>query len=192
MPVKYAVLGLLLERRGYGYDLVQRLNERLGPAWQLNPSAVYTALDRLENDGLIVEAERDGASPEIGSRPNRRDGRVVYEPTGAGAEAFGAWLAQPSHRHEPVRPAWQLKVAIARREDVPKLLHALEHEAVLAQLLCEECLDMPDFDNGTAEWSDAVAVLIREAAVARVRGELRWIRTARDVLQAFGKGNDPL
>ena len=54
MSLKHAVLGLVLERRGYGYDLVQRLTDRLGPAWQLTPSAVYFALDQLSDAGAVV------------------------------------------------------------------------------------------------------------------------------------------
>lgn len=41
MSLKHAVLALVVERRGYGYDLAHRLEERVGPAWRLNPSAIY-------------------------------------------------------------------------------------------------------------------------------------------------------
>src|SRR6185436_15301521 len=53
MSVKYAVLGLLAQRRGYGYDLVQRFEEQVGPAWQLNAGAIYVAHDKLEQEGLV-------------------------------------------------------------------------------------------------------------------------------------------
>ena len=60
MSVKYAVLGLLAQRRGYGYDLVQRFEEQVGPAWQLNAGAIYVALDKLEQEGLVrpLDSER--------------------------------------------------------------------------------------------------------------------------------------
>ena len=43
--MKLAVLGLIVERRGYGYDLIRRFNERFGRSWDLNPSTVYASLD---------------------------------------------------------------------------------------------------------------------------------------------------
>lgn len=67
MAIKHAVLGLLLERRGYGYELMQRLEGRLGPAWKLNPSTVYAALDQLEDEGMIVGCTRE--REERGERP---------------------------------------------------------------------------------------------------------------------------
>ena len=34
MSVKIAVLGLIVERRGYGYDLLRRFEDRFGP-WKV-------------------------------------------------------------------------------------------------------------------------------------------------------------
>jgi DNA-binding PadR family transcriptional regulator len=82
MPVKHVVLGLLLERRSYGYELVQRLTERLSPAWQLTPSGVYWALDQLERAGQIEAALHHSSKPA--DEPlSRRARRVVYSITPA-------------------------------------------------------------------------------------------------------------
>ena len=67
MSMKYAVLGLLVQRRGYGYDLVQRFEEQVGSAWQLNAGAIYVALDKLEQEGLVRPITSSGEAP-----PTRR------------------------------------------------------------------------------------------------------------------------
>ena len=67
MSVKYAVLGLLVQRRGYGYDLVQRFEEQVGPAWQLNAGAIYVAPDHV-----LVEMVRGlGGATKPVKRPFR-------------------------------------------------------------------------------------------------------------------------
>jgi DNA-binding PadR family transcriptional regulator len=89
--LRFGVLGLLIERRGYGYELVQRLAARLGVAWQLNPSAVYTALDQLEAGGLIepvVGADTATARARAGGGGCATEVSGGREP-GAGGEVRG-------------------------------------------------------------------------------------------------------
>ncbi|HEY6780601.1 MAG TPA: PadR family transcriptional regulator, partial [Thermoleophilaceae bacterium] len=61
MSLKLAVLGLLVERRGYGYDLARRFEDRVGPGWQLNEGAIYVALDNLQREGLVQHTPDDVA-----------------------------------------------------------------------------------------------------------------------------------
>jgi DNA-binding PadR family transcriptional regulator len=184
MAVKYAVLGLLLERCGYGYDLMQRLEERLGPAWQLNPSTVYAALDQLEVDELI-EGRKD-APLATGDRSGRRARRVVYEITERGRAAFEQWIGRPSERQEPVRSELQLRIAAARDEDMPALLNAVNHAELLTRMLYEECQKAggePLGPYGGAEAADGrIAELVPNAAIFRLEGELRWLEAVRSAL----------
>ncbi|HET7341991.1 MAG TPA: PadR family transcriptional regulator [Methylomirabilota bacterium] len=148
--LRYGVLGLLIERRGYGYELVQRLGARLGQAWQLNPSAVYAALDQLEDAGLIEAMPQDKAeAPESAAnaaasprarRLARRAERVFYRATEAGVAEFDAWLARPSTRVEPIRSELALKLALARPDAVAPLLGAIAHEErLIVQVLHDLC-----------------------------------------------------
>src|SRR3954453_16097395 len=92
MSVKYAVLGLLAQRRGYGYDLVQRFEEQVGPAWQLNAGAIYVARDKLEQEGPVRPIVAvDGEAPVTRRRTVRGAPRVIYEATPQGLERFEDW-----------------------------------------------------------------------------------------------------
>jgi DNA-binding PadR family transcriptional regulator len=178
MSVKHAVLGLLIERRGYGYDLAQRLGDRLGPAWQLNASAVYGALDQLETHGLVV-GERAEPRLTADDRVDRRPGRVVYQPTEAGERMFKAWLHRPAKR-EPIRSEMALKVALARPEDAPALLEAIEHEEAAARRLLAETAAL---ETTPGPWPAGAGALARASALERLRGELTWIEVRKRLLE---------
>ena len=97
MSAKHAVLGLVIERPGYGYQLGQRLEERCG-SWRWESSGVYSALDQLERDGHVL------SDREKGSRGARRGApRVIYEATPRGRDYFAEWVLAAS----PPRPARQ-------------------------------------------------------------------------------------
>lgn len=183
MSVKHAVLGLLLERRSYGYELGQRLSGRVGPAWPLSPSAVYAALDQLEAAGVVEGQLREAVGQQAG-RPSRRGGRVVYAPSSKGVEVFRRWIESPSARREPLRSELQLKVAFARPEDVDALLRTLDREERELLRVHAECVTArPGLDGAGAEdWSVMAAGLIRAAALRRVEAELAWIEDARNAL----------
>lgn len=84
-PVYRAVLGLIIERPSYGYELVQRFERTYGDVLNLSsPSQIYTALDTLARKSLIEELPTTPA----------RQGGVVRQPkphyraTKAGEESF--------------------------------------------------------------------------------------------------------
>jgi DNA-binding PadR family transcriptional regulator len=171
MSLKHAVLALVVERRGYGYDLAHRLEERVGPAWRLNPSAVYPAIDQLERAGLIAGAVRE--------RGTRRTTRVVYSATRAGAEALDDWLRTADGAPEPVRSDLHLRIAFARPE---------HREGLLAQLAAQEgaCATMLGrYERGTGE---LVPELVAAGVRARLRAELDWLRDARAAIAAGALG----
>ena len=57
MSAKHAVLGLVIEQPGYGYQLARRLEVRCG-AWGWEPSGVYSALDSLSREGNVRSVGR--------------------------------------------------------------------------------------------------------------------------------------
>jgi DNA-binding PadR family transcriptional regulator len=68
--IRTAVLAVLAEGPGHGYDVIQRLEDKTEGAWRPSPGSVYPTLQLLEDEGLANSAERDG--------------KRVYELTDAG------------------------------------------------------------------------------------------------------------
>lgn len=169
MSLTHAVLALLAERRGYGYELVHRFEERIGPAWRLNPSAVYPALDQLERSGHVASAPRHSGT--------HRSPRIVYTATPAGLVALDAWLGATAARPEPVRAELHLRLAFAQRR----------HRAALTARLAShahQCEELLAHYPRAADRQDpaGTAALLDAAILARLRGELAWLTAARATL----------
>jgi DNA-binding PadR family transcriptional regulator len=167
-PLKGAILGLVLERPGHGYDLGGRLGARLGPTWAIDPKRLYRMLDQLERAGLIAgTVERDPENP--------RQHRTVYHATELAPTALAVWLETFAPR-EPTRVEIQAKVAAAREQDAPQLVCALRQYE-------RECLtllrDNDEQQTPVRSWVGLVMDIVRDASDAQLRTEIEWARRTR-------------
>ena len=72
--IRTALLAVLAEGSGHGYEIMQRIEDKSEGAWRPSPGSVYPSLQLLEDEGLVRSFERDG--------------KRIYEITDAGrAEA---------------------------------------------------------------------------------------------------------
>jgi DNA-binding PadR family transcriptional regulator len=96
--IRFALLSVLSEGPGHGYELIGRLEEKTGGVWRPSPGSVYPTLQLLEDEGLV--------------RSETRDGKRVYELTDAGraeverrararARRGRAWETRVSRRYAP-------------------------------------------------------------------------------------------
>ena len=58
--IRTALLVVLAEAPGHGYEVMQRLEEKSGGVWRPSPGSVYPTLQLLEDEGLVRSTERDG------------------------------------------------------------------------------------------------------------------------------------
>jgi DNA-binding PadR family transcriptional regulator len=58
--IRTALLAVLAEGPGHGYDVMQTLEEKTGGAWRPSPGSVYPTLQLLEDEGMVRSVERDG------------------------------------------------------------------------------------------------------------------------------------
>lgn len=58
--VGQSILVLLAEQPMHGYELITALEERSGGRWRPSPGAIYPALAKLEEKGLVSSEEDDG------------------------------------------------------------------------------------------------------------------------------------
>lgn len=186
MSVKYAVLGLLAQRRGYGYDLVQRFEEQVGPAWQLNAGAIYVALDKLEQEGLVRPVTTgDGEAPVVRRRTARGAPRVIYEATTQGLERFEDWMATGSSM-APLREEMHLKLALSQPRNLARLIElTYEQESACLERL-EQHLGGTSFDDLLASpqpWSAVASVMVRDAEVAHLQATVAWLRRIREAMR---------
>lgn len=176
-PLKGALLGLVLERPGHGYDLANRLNTRLGPAWRLEANRVYRLLDDLERSGLV----RYEVQP---SRHGPRQLRAVYHPTEHARLALVRWM-ETSVPREAARSVLQAKIAVAREEDAFRLLEALKrYERDCLEL--SQSLEPPTTVSHT--WRGLVIDCARDAIDAQLKAEVDWARRTRQRIGEYVAG----
>jgi DNA-binding PadR family transcriptional regulator len=184
MSAKHAVLGLVIERPGYGYQLAQRLDERFSSSG-FAPSGVYSALDQLSRDDLVRSAGEMGAGPARRAAP-----RTIYEATEEGIDHFEAWMLDPSPA-PPLRDELHMKIALCRPRNLPRLIEMVSGQ----ELVCLGRLQ--DLKRLTAEtsassrdWSALMRMLATEAEVAFWNSRIEWLQSARELLEQLRDEHD--
>jgi hypothetical protein len=114
MSAKIAVLGLVIEEPGPAHRLTAKLRQRLSSAGFVD-SNVYSALTRLERDGLVRAIEEGRAEePVRDALPSRmilagarrsatrpQPAATVLPRTGVSRQRAGALARRPTARHSP-------------------------------------------------------------------------------------------
>lgn len=177
--VKDAVLGLVVERPGYGYELAKRL-EGLTPGFHWNGSQIYAALSDLEaKDYVRTIGERKGTRDSKRAAP-----RTVYEATPEGVRAFEEWMFAPSPP-VPVRQDLDLKLQLAT---TPEHWRELIEQAWAQEVFCLAELrslmraarvqqTLP-----SSPWAHASAMLQRNGEIKMLQARVQWLQEARRVL----------
>ena len=58
--IRTAILAVLVDDPGHGYDIMSRLEEKSGGVWRPSAGSVYPTLQQLEDEGLVTSADADG------------------------------------------------------------------------------------------------------------------------------------
>jgi len=179
MSTRHALLGLLLERPGYPYDLGDRLRRRLGPSWRINSGQLYQSVERLEREGLIERVRSGGAAK----------GRHVFAATPSGRAEFERWFDQPERPTRP-RPALALKLALA---GPGRLARTQEQIEAVARDLRGALEQLAEDRRGLGSRQGAVRAdrlllaLNLEAEFMRLEAELAWTGRASELVRWLGE-----
>lgn len=185
MSAKHAVLGLVIERPGCGYQLAQRLDERFGSSG-FAPSGVYSALDQLARDELVRSAGEMGAGPARRAAP-----RTIYEATAEGIDHFEAWMLDASST-PPLRDELHMKIALCRPRNVPRLIDMVcGQELVCLGRLRDLKLIAEQQPATSREWSRLMRILAADAEVAFWNARIEWLQSARELLEQLREEHEP-
>jgi DNA-binding PadR family transcriptional regulator len=177
MSIREGLLALLASEPKYGYQLKSEFEEHTGGVWPLNVGQVYTTLDRLQRDEMVLPGLADA------------EGRTSYAITKAGRKELTAWFTS-AHDTAPPRDELMIKVLLAmvtpgvdaadvidaQRAGLMSVLRT--HRRRLQQLEAAPALD--DVDDAR---DHLTATLLFDALVARVEAELRWLEVCEERLR---------
>lgn len=160
MSVRHALLALLAEKPKYGLLLRQEFEARTGEVWPLNVGQVYTTLQRLERDGLVVSDDREEGPQK------------TYAITPQGAVELDVWLHTPDTGASPPRDELVIKMLVALRLpgiDVGALLQSHRRQLVETMQWYTHMKSDSDHDIGLA--------LLADAELFRLEAVIRWLDT---------------
>jgi len=162
MSVRHAMLALLSEGPSYGLQLREEFEARTGDVWPLNVGQVYTTLQRLERDGLVVSEGDDDSTQK------------AFRITEEGMRELDAWLRTPPDLSSPPRDELVMKILIALRvpgANVSEVIQA--HRRYLVELMQQWTRIKEDADP--ADLSLGLAV---DAELFRLDAVVRWLDAA--------------
>jgi DNA-binding PadR family transcriptional regulator len=163
MSIRHALLALLSEGPKYGLQLRQEFEARTGEVWPLNVGQVYTTLQRLERDGLVVSDDTIEEGPQKG-----------FHITSEGEKELGRWLRTPPDLSSPPRDELVIKVLIALRLpglNVHEIVQA--HRRYLVQLM-QEWTRLKEY----AADRDLEFALVVDSELFRLDSVVRWLDSA--------------
>ncbi len=118
MSLKHAILVLLENEPGSGYDLAQRFHQGIGNFWRASHQQIYQQLKGLDEAGWVrFETETQQGKPD----------RKVYRSTPAGGRELRRWLAEPV-KSPVLRDALLVKVFAGDLADRQVLLAELQRQ----------------------------------------------------------------
>jgi DNA-binding PadR family transcriptional regulator len=140
--IRTALLAVLAEDPGHGYELIQRVEDKSGGAWRPSPGSVYPTLQLLEDEGLVRATDREGKRVyEITDDGRAEAQRRMEEAGGAPWDALAAG-AGPGQLRKSVMLFHLAVRQLAIAGDQPQLDRAVEivndARKRLYQLLGEE------------------------------------------------------
>jgi DNA-binding PadR family transcriptional regulator len=175
-PVNWALLGLVIERPSYAYELAQRFERTYGAVLSLSSvSHVYTALTALKGRGLIEELP--------GTRAGRQP-KPHYQATPRGVDDYVQWLVGQVAEDRRRQQLFVLQLATFIRDPSA----ALEILAQYEQACLVELRDTPIVPLEGAALDGAPQLAARLAGEERhmaLGAKLAWVHYTRRELNAL-------
>jgi DNA-binding PadR family transcriptional regulator len=163
MSVRQSLLAILDQGPCYGYQLRAEFERRTGSTWPLNVGQIYSTLDRLERDGLVVKGETD------------EHGHVYYAITDAGSVEAASWLESPVERGQGTRDELAIKLALAATlpgVDVAAVIDA-QRKASQGQL---QQLNRARYAGSDPDGPEQLAwALVVDSMILAAEAEVRWL-----------------
>lgn len=170
-PVEFAALGFLIEEPMHGYALRSRIEEGLGPLWQVASSQLYQVLHRLETREYV---KRVAVSSSEGPA------KTIYHVTPEGEVLFWKWTQAPVPTMRNVRVEFAAKIYFLRRLKVDAVSAFIDQQLGALEGVEERLLS--DAKRGSDDPALNMAWL--DLQLATVKNFYRWLTAHRTQLSS--------
>lgn len=181
-PLAWALLGVIIERPGHGYELAQRFSQAYGETLPISGRRhIYRLLKPLQAHGLIEETS-PGADEK--PAPNRLP-KPHYCVTPDGVRAYQQWLVSEMEEQRNRQRLFALQLSMLEPGTALSVVERYEQECL------QEAGEPAEPEQIAPSGSNPVGVARRLAdADERLALEVRltWIEYARSELKALIRG----
>jgi DNA-binding PadR family transcriptional regulator len=179
----WALLGLVIERPSYGYELMQRFRRVYGDTLALSGHGrIYTAIETLRVHSLIEELDEDPAKSRLTRHPRPR-----YRATPEGVGAYQEWLlAQATEERQRERILVQ-QLAMLEPQTALEVIDGYKRACL------EETAQLRAGAEASAEPATTAAEVAERLADEHDRlafeARLTWIEYARQEFSDLSEGD---
>jgi DNA-binding PadR family transcriptional regulator len=181
-PVNWGLLGLVIQRPSYGYELVQRFERTYGDALELSsPSQIYTGLDTLTRKSLIEEIPADDVAAHATGDVVRQP-KPHYRATAAGVRGYQQCLVAQVQDERRRSRLFTRQLTVLPPRDALAVVERYE-QACLKQ--ASETTTTVSDDHSPDGADGLAARLLGEEERLAMNARLAWIEYARRELSAL-------
>ena len=169
----YALLGLIHIQPRTGYDLRKIFETTPMGHYSSSPGAIYPALKRLEQQGLIFGEVAQGDT----LRPKR-----IYAATAAGIESLRSWVSQPLTKDDVARRDDELMLRFALMGSVVDNHTARRFLLQMAQALEQYIPELEQILETMPRQGPAHGRLALRAGIGAYQARRSWVQEALEEL----------
>jgi DNA-binding PadR family transcriptional regulator len=172
----WPVLGLLIERQSYGYELMQRFERVFGDTLVLSgPKPIYQALEELHDRGLVERVQGDVSADAPPRRPN-----IHYGATEQGMHAYKAWLLEQAAEQRRRSVMFTRQLAMLEPEKALEVIDRYERDCVTeTDETASKTERDGDVGNRLEDEDERLALGVRLSWIEYARGELEELVAKR-------------
>lgn len=159
MSIKYGILTLLFLQKNHGYELKLELESHLGVKGKINPGQIYTTLDRLIRDQLVLSVGMDDQE------------RKLYEITTEGKKELENWLLEPVPYHS-TKEDFHFKWSCARNIDFEQEKKMLDQQKAM---IMKDVMELTKFKTEFLLQGDENRYLLITGTLLHLEADLNWI-----------------
>jgi|SRR5699024_5406313 len=159
MSVKYGILTLLFQQESHGYELKIELESLLGIRGKINPGQIYTTLDRLIRDELVLSVGTDDQE------------RKFYKINTEGKKELENWLLDPVPYHS-TKEDFHFKWSCARKIDFNQENVMFDQQKAM---IMNDVMELTKLKTEFLLQGDENRYLLLTGTLLHLEADLNWI-----------------
>ena len=178
---KYALLGILSNISGSGYDIKKVCDSSIGHFWNENYGHIYPVLQKMEEEELITK--------EI-KQTEGRPAKNIYSIKQKGKEELEAWLILPVEQ-QPVRSELLLKIFLSKDISVENIIEKIKKTKENCDKDLQKYLEIENLFNSGKIQADKKNLVLWTSTINYGRqGEEAQIKWCEETIKALEEIKD--